>query len=438
MSLKGKKLATLYFLIPSLILGLPLFTYFIEQHNYLETEEDFFLMKINQGRVGSFFFDENSDFHNTYKYFNPSYGSDFGWTILDYGKRKLEISSIFMEEDLFYLDISIIKGIKHKEWYYIFASGQTGLWSPVTIGMRSKDMENWEPVPSFNPSSSSPIFRRFVDVCVDANDNLVACFSDASGMISGIPYYSFYLLNITETSWEIETITFEGDLGHLRTANFILWNNNPTICWSFYNASLHYNILNLTTRKNGIWVNNTVTYTNQSLNPCGLKERNGQLDAYFYGHNFDGPTNETSYTKTKLYKATISDIEITSDELFYYPERLFFSDRSVHEWKNGKHSFFFQIDEEIQRLHYYAELLGDNLTLFEVKANLSSARLYSYSLPQLIIKNDFIYLLWAEVIFLDTDDPDIYNLYFARFSDVQGLETLTQIDPVEIETPLNI
>ncbi|OLS33275.1 MAG: hypothetical protein HeimAB125_00720 [Candidatus Heimdallarchaeota archaeon AB_125] len=417
-----------------LILGSPLLIYFIEENRCIKLEEDLSFMRIDQGKYGYFFFDENSDIHISYRYFNELSGSDFGWTMLDYGKKKIKICNKSIEDDSPLISPSSIKGIKHKEWYYIFASGLTGLWSPVVFGIKSKNLKDWEPVPSFNPSSTHPTFKRFIDTDVDSNGNLICCFSDASGMISGIPNYSFYLLNISKASWSIDTITFEGNLSDLLEANFILWNNNPTISWACRNESLYYNILKLSTRKKGIWLNDTITYTNQSLWPCGFEEGNGRLNAYFCGYNFDGPTNETTYTKTKLYKAIITDSNITSDELFYYPEKLYFSDRSIHQRENGRYSLFFQIEGTPQRIHYYAELMDENLTLYEVKVYEGLDRLYSYFRPLLAVRDDTIYLLWGEVIHSYTAEYSIYHLYFVKFSDVQNLETLLQSDPFIIET----
>ena len=376
-------------------------------------ENSVFLTEINNGIEGYFFF-EGKDIHLPYVYYNMYEGYYIGWTQVTNNLLEYKLNNNFHQNPE-YKQISFfysIKGIKSVDgYYYFFANGEDGFFDPGTVGQRSKDLMNWEPFPSFNNDTSSEILKTFIGTDADSQGTLHSCFSDIQGFVHyGFGNYSFYIVTISGNNWQMENITFEGDLESLGKGYFTIYENKPVIIWNFYNSSLDLINLNLSIKNNlDIWNNFTITYTNQDLLPIGFHETENELEVYFSGLSYYGENHPSNFNQTTLYCATYSDDTVLSETLFTYPERIYIKENCFHQWNNGSISLFFESSKDGFTKTFYGIISNEEVTLTEIVYNKSTTFRRAH---QFEIVDDKIYLLWNEYFIHPTDyDKDYSKLY---------------------------
>ncbi|OLS32203.1 MAG: hypothetical protein HeimAB125_11410 [Candidatus Heimdallarchaeota archaeon AB_125] len=378
-----------------------------------QKENSIFLMEINNGIEGSFFFEPGGTIHLPYVYYDVHEGYYIGWTqvlnnLLGYKTKNYFLQNPEYKQISFFSSIRGIKSVD--DYYYFFVNGEDGFFRPGTVGQRSKDLMSWETFPSFNNDTSSVILKTFIGTDADSQGNLYSCFSDAQGFVLGFDNYSFNIVTIENNNWQMENITFEGELSFLGKGYFTIYDDNPVICWNFYNSSLDLVTLNLAI-KNGlnIWNNYSITYPNQDLSPIGFHKAENKIEINFSGYSYYGVNHPSNSNQTTLYRATYSNDEVLSEILFTYPEEIHINENCFHQWNNGSISLFFESFKDGNTKTYYGIISNEDVVLTEIVYNSSTTYRKAH---QFEIVDDKIYLLWNEHFRHPTDyNKDYSKLY---------------------------
>jgi hypothetical protein len=397
-----------------IIISIMVVSFFIATNT--DESDDSFLICFDNGRTGSFFFENNTKINLLYSFFTNDCEL-LSWSIITESTNQLSFSkNIDTRKNNERGGVSGFSGIRGitttKGKNYLFANGQNGLFFPKVVGQYTEDFENWFPAPTFLDNTLSDTFSRVIGVQANSSNSVLVCFSDLYDGWGTRSNYTFYILELVEDNWNLETITFSGNLQNLGRAYFYLYQDKPLICWSFYNESTDLIELNLSIRnETSSWLNFTISFPEQDLFVCGFDEKNSNFAMYFYGLNYV-PYSLESYTHTTLYSASLLNNNLNVLSLLSLPHAFNLFDRCMYHWDNGSISLFMK--EIYNQSNCFLGLYTEGkLTLTKVAYNHSSIITIPF---QLGVNSDRVYLLWAETLpSSGPDSPSNRSLYFAMF-----------------------